>query len=142
MGSNPPFYLLRLSPKSLFPMLHCRRFFFNFTLAWNGFSTNFISFQLRWLLLAFSLEDCNVLQALKESLHTCDFAGKNISRGKMLLASCVRLTNCFPLSNLVVFLFVYVYSERRKSLTGPITVCMLANLVQNVKTCMLGNQLK
>lgn len=60
----------------------------------------------------------------------------------MLLASCIWLTNCFPLSNLVVFLFVHVYSERRKSLTGPITVCMLANLVQNVKTCMLGNQLK
>lgn len=68
----------------------------------------------------------------RKSLHLW-ICRKNISRGKkMLLASCIRLTNCFSLSNLVVFLFVYVYSERRKSLTGPITLCMLANLVQNV----------
>lgn len=60
----------------------------------------------------------------------------------MLLASCIQLTNCFPLSNLVVFLFVYVYSERRKSLTGPITVCMLANLVQNVKNMYVGQPIK
>ncbi|XP_071591703.1 secernin-1 isoform X1 [Heliangelus exortis] len=98
--------------------------------------------QLWWLLLAFSLEDYKVLQALKENLHTCEFAGKTFLEEKMLLAICTWLTNCFPLSNLVVFLFVYVYSERRKSLTGPITVCMLTNLVQNVKICMLGIQLK
>lgn len=78
----------------------------------------------------------------RKSSHLWFCRKKTFLEEKMLLASCIRLTNCFPLSNLVVFLFVYVYSERRKSLTGPITVCMLANLVQNVKTCMLGNQLK
>lgn len=76
------------------------------------------------------LQSSSSLERKSSHLWICR---KDINRGKkMLLASYIWLTNCFPLSNLVVFLFVYVYSERRKSLTGLITVCMLANLVQNV----------